>query len=126
MTFLRTLAGTAAALMLLAVPAAAQDNDDPDRFSEEKLLAFADAAIDVNLVMQEWRGKIAAAQSEEKAKAMMDDANAEISQAIKDAEGITVAEYDAIASAAQADEAFAQELNEAVRTRYEERQGEGQ
>ncbi len=83
-------------------------------FSEAKLEAFANAAVNVSHVMRAWRDRVQSAQGEDEQTAMIEKANQEIEQAISATDGITLDEYQAIAATAQNDPAFAEQLKARV------------
>ncbi len=117
MTLIRHSLGLLAALTLFAFAAASQAQEaspDAAAFSEAKLEAFANAAVNVSHVMRAWRGKMQSAQSEDEQTAMLEKANQEIEQAIAATDGITLDEYQAIAATAQKDPAFAEKLKTRV------------
>ncbi len=122
MTLIRRSFGLLAALALLAVATTSQAQETTPApaapaFSEAKLEAFANAAVNVSHVMRSWREKVQGAQSEDEQTAMIEKANQEIEQAIAATDGITLDEYQAIAAAAQKDPAFAEELKTRVLTK---------
>ncbi|RMD89372.1 MAG: DUF4168 domain-containing protein [Alphaproteobacteria bacterium] len=118
MPTLRRSLGLLAALAFVFVAGAAIAQDAAPTaapaFSEAKLDAFANAAVSVSRVMNDWRSKVQTAQSEEEKTAMIEQANQDIEAAIKATDGITLDEYEAIAGAAQKDAAFAEALKTRV------------
>ena len=101
----------------------------PD-FSEQKLEAFASAAVKVSEVRRAWAPKIRKAQQggdKEKAQQLAQQATGEMRTTIEDSENISVKEYQQIAQAAQQDEQLAKELSGMVKEKMDsKRQGQGQ
>lgn len=73
-------------------------------FSEGQLKSFAMAALAINDIAAEWQPKIQAAESEDQAAAMLDQADSEMRQAIENTDGIGLEEYQNIMKAAQTDQ----------------------
>jgi hypothetical protein len=101
----------------------------PD-FSEQKLNAFASAAVKVSEVRRAWAPKIRKAQQggdKEKAQKLAQQATGEMRTTIQDTDNISVKEYRQIAQAAQQDKQLAQELSGIVKDKMQKkRQGQGQ
>jgi hypothetical protein len=101
----------------------------PD-FSEQKLNAFASAAVKVSEVRRAWAPKIRKAQQggdKQKAQKLAQQATGEMRTTIEDTDNISVKEYRQIAQAAQQDEQLAQELSGIVKNKMQDkRQGQGQ
>ena len=91
-----------------------------EQYTEEKLHSFVTAAISVNDLVQEWGPRIGAAESEQEAADLREQANAELRAAIEATPGITVEEYQEIGQAAQADP----ELSTKIQDIYAERSTE--
>jgi hypothetical protein len=97
------LGGIAVALLLLATPQAfAQQQPPPANFSQEKIEAFVDAAIEVQRVQTDLDTQAQQAQSPEEVAQLQQQAQADASQAVED-KGLSVDEYTAIAQAANED-----------------------
>jgi Domain of unknown function (DUF4168) len=97
------LGGIAAALLLLVTPQAfAQQQPPPANFSQEKIEAFVDAAIEVQRVQTDLDTQAQQAQSPEEVTQLQQQAQADASQAVE-AKGLSVDEYTAIAQAANED-----------------------
>ena len=90
----------AALFLVPGLPAAAQAQD---AFNDRKLNAFVVAVVKVDRLIDAWAPKIRSAEDEEQAKAMNEQANAELRQAIEQTDGITVEEYKAISEAMRSD-----------------------
>lgn len=116
---LRTLRGAAAAALLAGSVGLATAAGAQEQFTEEKLGSFVDAAIQVEELVAEWSPKIQGAADEAAAAELREEANADLSSAIEETDGITVDEYRAIAQAAQSDP----ELSERLRTIYQAKVG---
>jgi hypothetical protein len=106
----RTLCTLALALSLgLATASAPRAQTD---FSDAKLESFVVAAIAVDEKIQEWNPRIQAAQSEEEATQLREQASNEVLETINGTEGMSVDEYQQIGQAAQADPALAARITE--------------
>jgi Domain of unknown function (DUF4168) len=103
---LRTLA-LALALGLAAGVAQAQTE-----FSDAKLESFVVAAIAVDEKIREWNPRIQAAQNEQEAAELREQASNEVLETIDGTEGMSVEEYQQIGQAAQADPELATRINE--------------
>ena len=101
----------------------------PD-FSEQKLDAFASAAVKVSEVRRAWAPKIRKAQQggdKQKAQKLAQQATGEMRTTIEDTDNISVKEYRQIAQAAQKDQDLAKELSGIVQKKMQnKRQGQGQ
>lgn len=127
---MRTSTAFAAILAFAAAPALAQvaSTDEPTRsvdvaeeaqaqameatdieagtFSDETLEAFADAVEAVDGLRTDYRGQIDAAATQADRDRLTDEANREIARTVRDTDGITIEEYNAIATQAQTDSAL--------------------
>jgi hypothetical protein len=81
-------------------------------FSDQQLESFVVAAIAIDGVIREWNPRIQAAENEEQAAQLREEANAELLETISKAEGITIDEYQEIGQAAQNDPELAARINE--------------
>lgn len=99
-------------------------------FSEQKLDAFANAAVKVSEVRRAWAPKIRKAQqggNKQKAQQLAQQATGEMRTTIEQADNISVQEYQQIAQAAQQDQELAKELSGIVQQKMQQkRQGQGQ
>lgn len=77
-----------------------------EEYSDAKLQSFASAVMAVNALVEEWRPQIQAASSEAEKQQLAEQANQEMRAAVDGTEGMSVAEYQAIAQAAQGDPAL--------------------
>lgn len=102
-------------LMLLAVPLAAQSDDAmaDDEISDGEVEAFAAALADVQEVGQEWTQRMQEADSQEEIADMRAEARDEMTGAIEE-HGLSVEDYNAIATAAQNDPELAQRIQQAA------------
>ncbi|MBK1668101.1 hypothetical protein CKO28_08630 [Rhodovibrio sodomensis] len=103
-----------------------QSAPTPD-FSEQKLNAFADAAVKVSEVRRAWAPKIRKAQQggdKQKAQQLARQATGEMRTTIQDTDNISVKEYRQIAKAAQQDKQLAQKLSSKVKEKMNN-QGQG-
>lgn len=86
-----------------AAPAAAVDDG--------KLKSFAVAFLGVTKVSQTYKPKIEAAQSDADRQTLQKEAGQEMVEAVNEAGGINLEEYNQIIEAAQTDPALAQKIN---------------
>mgnify|MGYP006273177463 FL=1 len=114
------LAVTAGAMTALsAQSAAAQSAAD---YSGDQIEAFTMAYLEVMDLREQYVPQLEAAGSEDEQRALIEEANAEIVEAIEGTEGLTLEDYEAIAQAASED----QELQTRIVTRLEEMQQGGE
>lgn len=100
----------------VAGPAVAQEAETAE-FSEQKLQAYAEAAIEVTNVIEEWQPRIQAARQdgdEAHAEELIQEANADLIATIQDADGISFEEYQDISVAAQQDPQLHERLSDKV------------
>lgn len=88
-------------------------------YSEAQLESFVDAAVVVNDLIQAWRPRIEAADSEQEAAQLREQANQELAQAIEATEGMSLEEYQMIGQAAQADPELSERINDIYQARLE-------
>lgn len=89
----------------MEAPAAAPAMDD------EKLKSFAVAFLEVTKVTQSYQPQIESAGSDEDRQRLQQQAGEEMVEAVNDAQGISVDEYNMIIQAAQTDPELAQKIN---------------
>ncbi|MBN9888344.1 DUF4168 domain-containing protein [Salipiger abyssi] len=87
-------------------------------FSEDQLSSFVDAALQVQAVQKDYMTQIEAAAAEDEKKALIQEANTEMTAAVEETEGMDVTTYNRIGQAAQSDP----ELNERILAMVETRQ----
>jgi len=123
--------GLGLTIALGAVPAAAQpgggqgqqqQNVPEADFSEEKLDAFADAAVEVNDVMLDWREKMQQAEDQSAQQEMLQKANEEIVAIVEETPNINFEEYQEIATVAGQNQQFAEKLRGRVQDKMENQQ----
>ena len=103
---------TAAALAFaLAASGSAWAQAQSD-FSDQQLESFVVAALAIDEVIREWNPRIQAAENEEQAAQLREEANAALLETISKTEGITIDEYKEIGQAAQSDPQLAARINE--------------
>ena len=120
----RLTASVAAALLALGVaatPALGQSEQAPaaPSISDEQLDQFAEAALAVNRIGQQYASQLQAAENEEQAQEIRAEAQEEMVQAVEE-EGLTVDRYNEIYAAAENDE----EVNAAIQALLQEKQSE--
>ncbi|MBE9639924.1 DUF4168 domain-containing protein [Salipiger mangrovisoli] len=86
-------------------------------FSETQLTAFVDAAAQVQAVQQDYMVKIDAVEEPEGKQKLVEEAQAEMADAVNETEGMDVDTYNQIGQAAQANP----ELNERIIAMLQER-----
>ena len=84
------------------------------QFDETKLRSFAVAYLEVSKVAQQYQPQLQAATDPQEQQRLQTEATNSMVQAVEGADGITVEEYNAIASNAQSDPALAQQINSLV------------
>jgi Domain of unknown function (DUF4168) len=123
-----SLAAAAAALALgTALPAFAQETQAPAQsdgagaaatesaaYSDDKLQAFAEAAVEVGGIQQDATVQLQDAQDEAAQSAVVEQANADMVAVIEATDGISVPEYMEIAEAAQVDETLRSRIEEII------------
>ncbi len=102
-----------------AIPAMAQDTTAPaapDPIVEGELDAFAVAYKDVVAIEQEYGAQLQQTQDEAEQQALIQEAQAEMTQAVEDAPDIEVNRYIEIMQLAQADPELQAELTEMLQS----------
>jgi Domain of unknown function (DUF4168) len=89
-------------------------------FSDQQLESFVVAAVAVDELIREWNPRIQAAENEEQATQLREEANAALLETISETDGITIEKYQEIGQAAQSDPELAAKINEI----YQERAGD--
>lgn len=79
-------------------------------YSDAKLKSFVVAALEVNRLVDQWEPKIRSAKDQQQAAQMTEQANAELVAAVERTDGITLDEYNEIATAVQRDEALSKRV----------------
>jgi len=93
-------------------PAQAQDQS---AYSDTKLQSFAQAAVKLIDIRSDFRSEMQNTQSDEEKAALQQKTNQRMAQAVKDTQGISVEEYNQIASASRSDQALAQRINKYIK-----------
>jgi hypothetical protein len=127
MTLTRTSLASLVALALLAspvalAPAVAQEQQEPQAVpvpdaapvDETKLRSFAVAYLEVSKVAQTYQPQLQAATDPQEQQRIQAEAANGMVQAVENAEGITIEEYNLIVNSAQADPGLAQQINTLV------------
>ncbi len=129
MPFTRTiksaLFGCGLAAAMGAIPAALAAKDAPSSqaplilaqaatYDDETIDAFAAAQGDLEEIQVAYTAQYQEAQTEERRQQINQQATEEMVEAIRDAPGITVEEYNAIIRAANEDPELAQRINDAI------------
>lgn len=122
----RTATAVALGLTLAAAPGmvvVAQDTGSvapAPSYDYATLERFVTAAMEVSAVREEYTAQLQAAESEEDAQALVDDANTAMLAAVEEVDGMDVDTYVAIGEAAQQDEQLAARITEIVEQRRSE------
>lgn len=107
--------GTAGAQDAAPAPAPAPQTEMPaaeaPQVDDEKLKSFAVAFLEVTKVTQSYQPQIESAGTPEDQQRLRQEAGEKMVEAVNDAEGITVDEYNMIIQAAQTDPELAQRIN---------------
>lgn len=114
-TMALTLAVTAASMMALSAQGAVAQEAEA-AYTGEQLDAFTVAYLQVVDLREKYTPVLQAAETQEQQQAIIDEANAEMMEAIEGTEGMTLDAYEAIAKAAAEDA----ELNQRIMARIEE------
>lgn len=106
----------------LTAQALAQDASQPSQpaieapaLSEQKLQSFAVAFVQVEQLKQQYMARLQEAGSESEQQEIRNEAGQSILQAVEQADGISVDEYNQIIRSAQSDPELAQKLSDAIR-----------
>lgn len=117
MSFHKTLTAstTAIALALAAAPmtvftAQSVAAQEAGEYSEQELDAFTSALLEVASVRDKYTPLLQSAETEEQKTAIVEEANAEITEVIETTDGMTMDSYLEIAQAASEDEALNQRI----------------
>jgi fibrillarin-like rRNA methylase len=126
MSFHKTLTASTAALalalaaapltVLTAQSAVAQEAAE---YSGDQLDAFTSALIEVASVREKYTPLLQSAETEDQQAAIIEEANAEITDVIETADGITMDSYLEIAQAASQDQALNQRIIKRVQAQNE-------
>jgi Domain of unknown function (DUF4168) len=109
--FVRKVLTAAALAFALAASGSAWAQAQSD-FSDQQLESFVVAALAIDEVIREWNPRIQAAENEQHAAQLREEANAALLETISKTEGITIDEYKEIGQAAQSDPELAARINE--------------
>lgn len=120
MTFIRTLAASAAAGALVLAPVApafAQEADttapEMERDVSDALLdSFITAALSVSEIAEEYQGRMQSADGDAARQELATEARTAMIAAVEETDGITVEEYLEISEAARVDEDLGQRLQD--------------
>jgi hypothetical protein len=111
---------TAGALALALAASSSAWAQAQTEFSDQQLESFVVAALAVDELIREWNPRIQAAENEEQATQLREEANAALLETISETDGITIEKYQEIGQAAQSDPELAAKINEI----YQERAGD--
>lgn len=92
----------------VAMPAAQAQEEAS--FSDEKLKSFAEAAVKLGQIRSEYRAQMGEAESDEQRAQLQQETNQRMAQAVEETPGISVQEYNTIASASRTDEELAEKI----------------
>lgn len=94
-------------------PAQQQPQQQPS-FSDAELQTFAEAAMEIQQINQEYQPQMQQAQTPEEQQSIRDEATEKMVEAIEE-KGLSVEQYNEIASAAQSDPETAEKINSYLR-----------
>jgi hypothetical protein len=103
---------TAAALALALAASGSAWAQAETEFSDQQLESFVVAALAVDQVIREWNPRIQAAENEDQAAQLREQANAALLETITETDGMSIEQYQEIGRAAQADPELAARINE--------------
>jgi hypothetical protein len=86
-------------------------------YSDQQLESFVVAALAIDEVIREWNPRIQAAENEEQATQLREQANAALLETISKTDGITIDDYQEIGQAAQSNPELAARINEIYQER---------
>lgn len=99
----------------LITQTSAQETETPavetPAFSDEKLQSFAVAFVEVSKVQQEYAQKLQATDAKEEQQKLQEEAGGKMMEAVEQADGISVDEYNEVITAAQTDPDLAQRIS---------------
>jgi len=107
---------------LAAITAQSAAAQEAESYSSEELDIFTNALLRVSDVRQDYTARLQSAETEDERAAIVEEANAEITDVIENTDGITLDQYTEIAQAASED----QTLNQRIVKRVQEMAGESQ
>ena len=125
MTFSKIASAALAATALVSVSAtpalaqqaeAAQTGDYQFQLTEEHIVSFVDAAIAIEALVTEVQPQLQAASTQEEQAEIQEQAQARMTAIVTDS-GLSVDEYNAIASAARENQSVAQRLRAEAQSR---------
>jgi hypothetical protein len=93
----------------VATPAA--QAQDANSFNDEQLRSFAEAAVKLTEIRSEYQSQMGNAQSDEERAQLQQQTNQRMAQAVQNTDGISIEEYNQIASASRTDENLAEQIN---------------
>jgi hypothetical protein len=79
--------------------------------SDDKLRSFATAAVKLTEIRSEYQSQMGSAQSDEERAQLQQQTNQRMAQAVQNTDGISIQEYNQIASASRNDENLAEKIN---------------
>ena len=126
MSFQKTLTAstTALALALAAAPmtvltAQSVAAQEAGEYSAQELDAFTNALLEVSSVREKYTPLLQSAETEDQQAAIVEEANAEITEVIETTDGMTMDSYLEIAQAASEDQALNQRIIKRVQAQNE-------
>lgn len=93
----------------VATPAA--QAQEAGSFTDNKLRSFAEAAVKLTEIRSEYQSQMGSAQSDEERAQLQQQTNQRMAQAVQNTDGISIEEYNQIASASRNDENLAEKIN---------------
>lgn len=93
---------------------AAQAQEAGD-FSDAKLQSFAEAAIKLSQIRSEYQAEMGSMETDQERQQLQQQTNQRMAQAVQQTDGISIEEYNEIATASRADEELAEKVNEYIK-----------
>ncbi len=83
-------------------------------YSDEKLQSFAEAAVKLGQIRAEYQAQMGSMESDQERQQLQQQTNQRMAQAVQETDGITIEEYNEIATASRSDEELANRVNEYI------------
>jgi len=101
----------------LAGPAgtSAAHAQEAGNFSDAKLRAFAQAAVKLNQIRSEFQSQMGSMESDQERQQLQQRTNQRMAQAVKQTEGISIEEYNKIATQSRGNQALAEKINKYIK-----------
>jgi len=84
-------------------------------YSNEKLRSFAQAAIKLGKIRSDYQAEMGSLETDEERRQLQQQTNQRMAQAVQQTDGISIEEYNEIATASRSDEQLAKKVNEMIK-----------